>query len=315
MRHIGSLNDEQSAGRFGAYLQTKSIKASIDPEGDEWAVWIYNEDLLDVAKDELKQFKADPNAARYSAAVAEAERLEKAVAKKAKKNRKQVVYARDQFNRPASAECPVTFGLIAFSVVVVLFTKDWDAVNRGGSLWDLADREFPVLDRLWIASRFSFAGQWIWDPAEPLKQVFSGQVWRLVTPIFIHMSPLHLLFNMMWMQRLGIAIEFNLGKWRFIGLVLAIAVISNTVQLVYSGPSFGGMSGVVSGLFGFIWVKSRYDPKSSLYIDPNTVMWMMIFLVVCLTGAFGRIANAAHFGGLFVGMLLAILPVLWCRMK
>jgi GlpG protein len=70
--------------------------------------------------------------------------------------------------------------------------------------------------------------------------------------MFLHFSPLHLLFNMMWLKDLGGVIEVRRGRWRYLGLVLLIAGISNLAQGIVSGPFFGGMSGVVFGLFGYI---------------------------------------------------------------
>ena len=46
------------------------------------------------------------------------------------------------------------------------------------------------------------------------------------------------------------------------GLVLVIAALSNLGQYFVSGPNFCGISGVVYGLFGYIWMKGRFDPAS-----------------------------------------------------
>ena len=81
-----------------------------------------------------------------------------------------------------------------------------------------------------------------------------------------------------------------------------------------SGPAFGGMSGVVYGLFGYLWIKTKFDPRSGFYLDPNLTMWFLIWFVLCMTGAVGPIANWAHGVGLAAGALVAILPVWWRKL-
>jgi GlpG protein len=98
-------------------------------------------------------------------------------------------------------------------------------------------------------------------------------------------------------------------------MVLAIAVISNLGQyytnrsIDNSGPFFGGMSGVVYGLFGYVWMKSRYDPGAGFYMHPNLVFWMLVFFIVCLAGFIPNVANAAHGFGLAVGIVLGYAPI------
>ncbi|MDB4614247.1 rhomboid family intramembrane serine protease [bacterium] len=305
MRHIGSLKDEAQATRFGAYMTTKAIKTSVDPEGDEWAVWIHNEDQLDQGREELKTFLNDPNSDVYQKALVEADRLEKAAAKKAKKAAKKVVNARDRWDMPMHQQCPVTASLIGLSIIAVMFTTNWFEWD----MWNLTSLQMPITGKLLTASFVTRAG-WI----AGLAEIMAGQVWRLVTPIFLHFDILHILFNMMWLQRFGLSIEFVRGKFRFLLLVLTIAVISNLAQYLMSGPVFGGMSGVNYGLFGFLWMKSKYDPNAGFYMDPNLAMWFMIFAVVCLTGSLGPIANSAHFGGLICGGLIALAPVAWRKL-
>ena len=135
----------------------------------------------------------------------------------------------------------------------------------------------------------------------PIKDIQRGQVWRLVTPMFLHFSALHLIFNMMWLWTLGRMLETLLRGVRFTLLVVVIAIISNTAQALIKGPHFGGMSGVVYGLFGFVVVHARLNPMGGLHLDPRTIRFMLIWLVLCFTNIFGPIANWAHSFGLLTG--------------
>jgi GlpG protein len=72
---------------------------------------------------------------------------------------------------------------------------------------------------------------------------------------------------------------------------------------LHDGPFFGGMSGVDYALFGYAWMKTRYDPTPGLFLPRETVLMGLIWLVVCLTGLAGNIANTAHFVGLGVGVI------------
>jgi membrane associated rhomboid family serine protease len=142
-------------------------------------------------------------------------------------------------------------------------------------------------------------------PAQPLAQIKSGQIWRLVTPMFLHFGPVHLLFNMMWLWTLGRPLETLLRHTRFLLLVIAIAVVSNIAQaLIGGGTNFGGMSGVVYGLFGFVVVHGKLHPMGGLHLDPRTIRYMLIWLVLCFTGFLGPIANWAHTFGLLSGGLI-----------
>ena len=134
-------------------------------------------------------------------------------------------------------------------------------------------------------------------------------MWRLVTPIFLHFGPLHILFNMLWLRQLGAVLELRRGSRRFLTTVLLIAILSNVAQYLNGGPTFGGMSGVVFGLFGYIWIKSRYAPQDGLYMPPRMVFWMIAMFLFCLSGRLGPVANTAHGVGMMVGMVIAYWPV------
>ena len=135
-----------------------------------------------------------------------------------------------------------------------------------------------------------------------------------MTPIFMHVNILHIFFNMWWLVDLGTMIEIRRGTLRLALLILVSAVISNFGQYYWmerTDPGephlFEGMSGVVYALFGYIWMKGLYEPEQGMILHPNTITIMLLWLVLCMTGAIGPIANAAHFMGLVAGVALGAL--------
>src|SRR5207244_2703343 len=136
-----------------------------------------------------------------------------------------------------------------------------------------------------------------------LNEIRSGQVWRLVTPIFIHFGGAHLVLNMAALFFLGGQMEARRGTLRFLLFVLFVAVLSNLAEyylgrstvengrlLLAGTPRFGGMSGVGFGLFGYLWAKSRMEPRLGLSMPTETVVLMMGWFVLCLLGVLGAVA-------------------------
>jgi GlpG protein len=143
--------------------------------------------------------------------------------------------------------------------------------------------------------------------------VRSGAPWRLVTPIFLHFSAVHLLFNLAVTVDLGRRIEVGRGSLRFVLLVLVIAVTSNLGQYLVSGnPVFGGLSGVAYGLLGYVLVSRRRWPAETVWrVHPGFAFSLVLFLVVLSTGItepFGLyVANEAHWFGIVTGAVLGLL--------
>jgi GlpG protein len=95
-------------------------------------------------------------------------------------------------------------------------------------------------------------------------------------------------------------------------LVILIAVASNCAQYLIGGSTnFGGMSGVLYGLFGFVWIRMVRQPQEGFWISQQSINIMLVWLLLCFTGLMGNIANWAHLFGLFSGAgLAATLPSL-----
>ncbi len=149
----------------------------------------------------------------------------------------------------------------------------------------------------------------------------AGQWWRLISPVFLHFGVLHIVFNGLWVWEFGRRIETVLGGPRYLLLAITIGVISNLSQALWAGPSvFGGLSGVVYGLMGWLWIYHRLKPSDITAINPSIVGLMLIKLVICMTGALdffigGGVANAAHLGGLLIGALLGAISARFPTVK
>ena len=150
--------------------------------------------------------------------------------------------------------------------------------------------------------------------APDVSSLFRGaELWRLITPIFLHFSVVHLLFNVAVMTDFGRRIELGRGSLWFALLVLIIAVLSNVGQFMAGGnPLFGGLSGVAYGLLGFVLVSQRRFPEEVAWqMHPGFAFSLVLFLVIFSTGItepFGLyVANGAHWVGLISGGVLALL--------
>lgn len=140
----------------------------------------------------------------------------------------------------------------------------------------------------------------------------SGQIWRLITPDFLHFSWTHIIFNSVMLWFLGSQIEWFDGRTRLLVLFLVTSLLSNGLQYIVSGPLFGGLSGVVYGILGYCWLSQRRLPR--FQFPPALITFAVAWMVIGFTPlpevlGLGRMANEAHLGGFVAGLALAaILP-------
>ncbi|TNE97122.1 MAG: rhomboid family intramembrane serine protease [Deltaproteobacteria bacterium] len=145
---------------------------------------------------------------------------------------------------------------------------------------------------------------------ELFSEVRSGEFWRLFTPMFLHFGFLHIIFNCMWVKDLGKLCEHQMGLFKFASMVFGAALLSNIAQYYITGPLFGGLSGVVYSLLGYLWIYRAVHPKAEAFVLPKRdIYWMIGWFVLCMTGVFGAIANTAHGVGLTVGMIAGLFPL------
>jgi GlpG protein len=298
LRQIGTLPRNLDSQLFGDHLLALGMKTRFDEQPDGWLVWIYNEDQLARARAELEAYIHQPEDPRFGEGARAAEEVRRKEARLEKEYRKNFREVTDLWTGMRLRRRPLTLTLVIVSVVVFILEQ----TSLG----------FVVQNALMITPVHADPQRgWIDDG---LSRIFSGELWRLLTPIFIHFSPLHILFNCWAITLEGTMIEVARGTLRLAILVLVSAVLSNVGQYIYMDRfepeglhRFGGLSGVGYALFGYLWMKGQYEPEQGMILHPNTITTMLLWLVLCMTGLVGPIANAAHVVGLVVGIAFGVL--------
>jgi membrane associated rhomboid family serine protease len=161
------------------------------------------------------------------------------------------------------------------------------AVLVAGGLTDLG--EGPFSERLLMAG---FASEW----------------WRIATPVLLHFGLFHLFCNLSWWATLATQIERREGTRRLALLLCLATVLPNTGQYLASGGNFGGLSGVVFGLMGYVAVRTWRQPALGYHFTRVWQVLSLAWFALCFTGWVGPIANTAHAVGMGVGVVLAMLP-------
>lgn len=337
MRQIGKVSSEQLANRFSDYLLTLGIHSKVDRTSQgECILWIHEENHVDQARSELEAFRSNPDDARYRGAADEAAGIRKMEQLKERERRKNIheVKPRGGVTGAGLSGAPVTKVILVLCVgiaMVGLFASKGTQRNPYPKDPGLGDEVYAALSFLSPQDLFAYFNG---PDKDPLRSIKKGEVWRLITPAFLHqrfgqMALLHVGFNMYMFYILGPILERRLGSLQFLFLNLVLALASNLAQGVlpsildetalsrfsgaYGNVMFLGYSGVIYGLFGFVWMRSSNDPMFGLMLPQSTIVILMVWFFLCWFGVFQNIANLAHTGGLVAGMALGFLTAIMRR--
>ena len=190
------------------------------------------------------------------------------------------------------SQTPFTVAILLLALLVTVLTSFGQA---------------RISELLFFTDLASYRDYGPWGALQHMLQ--EGQLWRIVTPIFLHMSVLHILFNGVWIWTLGQRIEWLQGKAQLLLLLLFSGIVSNFAQYAVSGPLFGGLSGVVFAFLAYCWAWDKYMDADYKFGIPNAFMgFMVVYLAMGFTGVLedlvmGSIANTAHLAGLVSGLI------------
>lgn len=299
MRYIGNVPTELDSIRLGDHLFLMGVEIQVEPSGGEWEVWVRDEDKVELGRRELAQYRQTPADPRYQTAQVEAERRRRSLERERRQSQSLQRDGRDSFRSGSPRRRPLVLLVIILSSLVFLLTE------RGNT-------SLPITrDLLFVESKPSV----VREPVDIWSSIRGGEVWRLVTPAFLHFGWPHIIMNLLVLSHFGGIIEDRRGTVRLAILFLALAVISNIGQAMWSpGIRFGGLSGALFGLFGYLWMMTHFRPESGLVIRSETILFTLVYYTLCIAssleataGTLGQwmppVANAAHTAGLVAGIV------------
>ncbi len=305
MRYLTTFVGRPKAETFVAFLLTQNISTHVetsDAEKDEWEVWVRNEDALPQANEELTRFLASPEDPRYVRAIESArtilkEQRQKQVARVRNIQTPKTMVTSSMFSGSLP---PLTLTLVIICVVMQVLAVFNTGTNS--SLMKIINTQLSFVEpSLWAQTE---------DPAASLKRF---ELWRIVTPGFLHKDILHLLLNMLSLVSLGRLVERLEGTARYAWIVLFVAIVAHLLQgllpaRLYGSPNFVGISGVVLGLFGYVAVKTQNRPDLGFYLPTQSyVMTGLLILFGFSESKYFPLAAIAHLAGLVAGGALGYL--------
>ena len=258
------LNNARVAQAFIDYMASRHISIQMSPEGEgRVALWLIDAQHQVETEAELNRFLSEPNHKRYQAASWDV----------AETRKSQFHYHTPSFLSMIKAKAgPVTLSIMLLCGVIFALQQ----LGFNQQIFQI--RHFPARD----------GQQW--------------QLWRWLSHAVLHFSVMHIAFNILWWWQLGGDIEKKLGGLKLLQIFAISSALSGAGQYWVEGANFGGLSGVVYALVGYLWVVSTKAPQLGLTIPRQIVGFMLVWLVLGYMQPFMAIANTAHLAGLIAGV-------------
>jgi rhomboid protease GluP len=138
--------------------------------------------------------------------------------------------------------------------------------------------------------------------------VRAGEWWRLVTALFVHVGPRHVLGNVATLLVLGPALAAALGAGRFALVYVLAGAAGNALSYRYMPPDVvtAGASGAILGVLGALGGQRLRFAASARYRGWQVVAAILAYLAVAV-GAGPEVDSFAHVGGLLAGLALGLI--------
>ncbi len=143
-----------------------------------------------------------------------------------------------------------------------------------------------------------------------IKVFYAGEIYRVITSMFLHADVNHLFSNMVIFYFFGDIVEKSIGHFKYIFLYFIAGVGGALLSMQYSTylgkyANSVGASGAIFGIIGaLLWLVMIHKGK----LGDVTLGKMLFLIIYSLYSGFTatNIDNAAHIGGLLSGFLFTL---------
>ncbi len=148
-----------------------------------------------------------------------------------------------------------------------------------------------------------------------LPRIWAGQLWRPFTSALMHGALLHAAFNVYWLVIFGPVLEIRFGSYLTLGLIVLLGYVSMMPEYVIGSYHriepimLVGLSGIIYGLFGMLWIGRRWRPELRAVCPDQTVHLLLGWFVLCIVmteAGVMNVANIAHGAGFVFGVLYGL---------
>lgn len=135
-----------------------------------------------------------------------------------------------------------------------------------------------------------------------------GGWWRLLTAVFLHLDPLHLIMNMWVLWSTGRLVERLFGSVSFAAIYFTAGIMGGLLSIAWTPAGMTvGASGAIFGILGALLAyllhgRTRIpQPVMRAHLIPT-----ILFTIFSILNGLAHVGidNAAHLGGLAAGLLL-----------
>jgi membrane associated rhomboid family serine protease len=171
---------------------------------------------------------------------------------------------------------------------------------------------YPITTSLAVLAIVATLQAWFWPDIANIELFRSEtgncvrEPWRLFTGALYHGHILHLFFDVCWLWAFGTLVEDGFGHVATLGIYCLLGAGSTAAELALFHGGIG-LSGIVYGLFGLLWVLSRTNPRFHNAVDHKVIELMTGWFILCIVLTIAEvwtIALVAHGAGCILGALL-----------